>query len=642
MLGLDKIHPIMLTKIKLIDIFRLLIETVLIVALMPSAFADDLISNRSYWEDESGQATLAQAQASEFKKYSGVLSRGYTKSAVWIQLEITPNQNQKAEDKLILRIRPIYLDEITLYDPLDQSGKLRVTGDRTNYGEEEYKSLAHTFVIPAGDKTRHIWLRLKATSTSLISVEGFTAEEMLASEFKLMIGYCLVLSFIIIFLIVVFINWLNYREHLYAAFVVRHLLYLIYTASFFGFHRYAFNSVIDAIYLDLIYNWFVVAATAFSLWFERKFLQEYSPPKWANYVINILIVWSATTTTLLLFGKIQEALQLNMLLNGVGILVLFITASIFINDKKAKENQVSSLLKKRVVISYYAVITVLLLFSVLPSVGAMAGNEFSINGLVFYSLCSGVVMTVVMQLRANQLRQSNAQYQQDILLMSQQRELEKVRLEEQSQLLAMLMHEIKTPLAVIDLAQQATTDYEAQGYVARNVEIIKNILNRCLNADRVASGKLNANFQTVYIKDALNDLLEHYEVNARRIQIEINTKIKTLSTDFQCLQIILNNLLDNAIRYGDETQPITIQVVDKSDVKGTTGLAFIVANKTGIASWPDPQLVFQKYYRSTGAQAISGTGLGLFLVASMSKIIGGSCSYVPDDTQVRFELWIPT
>ena len=429
---------------------------------------------------------------------------------------------------------------------------------------------------------------------------------------------------------------------MYAAFVVRHLLYLIYTASFFGFHRYAFNSVIDARYLDLIYNWFVVGATAFSLWFERKFLQEYSPPKWANYVINILVVWSATAITLLLIGKIQEALQLNMLLNGVGIFVLFITAAIFIDDKKAKENQVSSLLKKRVVISYYAVITALLLFSVLPSVGAMAGNEFSINGLVFYSLCSGVVMTVVMQLRANQLRQSNAQYQQDLLLISQQRELEKVRLEEQSQLLAMLMHEIKTPLAVIDLAQQATTDYEAQGYVARNVEIIKNILNRCLNADRVASGKLNANFQTVYIKDALNDLIEQYEVDAKRIQIEINTKIKTLSTDFQCLQIILNNLLDNAIRYGDETQPITIQVVDKSDVKGTTGLAFTVANKTGIASWPDPQLVFQKYYRSTGAQAISGTGLGLFLVASMSKIIGGSCSYVPDDTQVRFELWIPT
>ena len=331
----------MYINFKFIDAFRHLIAVMLVIGSITAAFAGDLISRRSYWEDESGQATLAQAQTSEFKKYSGVLSRGYTKSAVWIKLEITPAQNQKAEDKLILRIRPIYLDEITLYDPLDQSGKLRVTGDRTNYGNEEYKSLAHTFVIQAGDKPRHIWLRLKATSTSLISVEAFTTDEMLASEFKLMIGYCLVLSFIIIFLIVVFINWLNYREHLYAAFVVRHLLYLIYTASFFGFHRYAFNSVIDARYLDLIYNWFVVGATAFSLWFERKFLQEYSPPKWANYVINILVVWSATAITLLLFGKIQEALQLNMLLNGVGIFVLFITASIFIDDKNAKKNQVA-------------------------------------------------------------------------------------------------------------------------------------------------------------------------------------------------------------------------------------------------------------------------------------------------------------
>jgi signal transduction histidine kinase len=619
-----------------------LIMLLCIFAILPSVFAKDLIVSRSYWEDTSNLATLEDAQKNNFQQYSGVLSRGYTQSAIWIQLEVSPSQGMKADYKLILRIRPIYLDEITLYDPLDTSGKLRVTGDRTNYSDEEYKSLAHTFVIPAGDKPRHIWLRLKATSTSLINVEAFTAEDMLAHEYKLLISYCLVLSLIVVFLVLVFINWLNYREYLYAAFVVRHVLYLIYTASFFGFHRYVLDGVVDAKFLDVIYNWFVVGATAFSLWFERKFLQEYSPPQWAKYVINGLILWSACAATLLLFGEIHQALKVNMLLNGVGIVVLFITASIFIDDKKAKEYQVSSLLKKRVVVGYYAAITALLMFSVLPYMGAMAGNEFSINGLVFYALCSGMVMTVLMQLRANQLRQTNAQYQQDLLLAGQHRELEKIRLEEQSQLLAMLMHEIKTPLAVIDLAQQATSDFEAQGYVARNVEIIKNILNRCLNADRVALGKLNANFQEVFINDLLDDLRAQHEAHANRIEIEVGSSIETLSTDYQCLQIILNNLVDNALRYGDEAQAVEIQIVDKFNAAGEAGIALTVANKTGIASWPDPELVFHKYYRSIGAQSISGTGLGLFLAASMSKIIGGSCAYVPDDTHVRFELWLPT
>ena len=629
-------------KTKHINIFRLLVLLTLMIASMTRAFADDLISSRSYWEDESNQASLTKAQVQVFKPYSNVLSRGYTQSAVWIQLKVSPQQGMNADDKLILRIRPIYLDEITLYDPLDSSGRQRAVGDRLNYHDEEYKSLTHTFVIPAGDQARYVWLRLKTTSTSLINVEAFTPLDMLASEYQLVIGYCLVLSLVLVFLIVVFINWINYRDTLYAAFVVRHALYFVYTASFFGFHRYLLDGVIDAKYLDLIYNWFVIGATGFSLWFETRFLREYAPPTWARYAMNSLLVWSACAATLLLFGEIHQALKINMMLNGVGIVVLLLVASVFIDDEKAKTHQVSSLLKKRVVVAYYASITALLLFSVLPYLGAIAGNEFSINGLVFYALCSGMVMTVLMQLRANQLRKTNIQYQQELVLASQHRALEKVRLEEQSQLLTMLMHEIKTPLSIIDLAQQATTDLEAQGYVARNVTIIKNILNRCLNADRIALGKLNVNLQSVAIDKLLNDLLELYAVERQRIKIQISPNISTIQIDEQCLQIILNNLLDNALRYGDALQPIQVQVARASNPEGKPGFVFTVINKTGMASWPDPDRVFHKYYRSAGAQAISGTGLGLFLVASLANILGGSCSYVPDDTHVRFELWLPT
>ncbi len=621
---------------------RILFVLTLMIASSAKAFAADLISSRSYWEDASNQASFAQAQAQDFESYSGVLSRGFSQSAIWIRLEVLPPLGAKADEKLILRIRPIYLDEITLFDPLDDSGDPRIVGDRSNYRDEEYKSLTHTFVIPAGNEARYVWLRLKTSSTSMINVEAFTPVDMLAREYQLLIGYCLVLSLVMVFLILVFINWLNYREPLYAVFVVRHLLYFVYTASFFGFHRYFLDGLVDAKFLDLIYNWVVVGTTGFSIWFESRFLREYSPPKWAKWTINSLLVWSACAATLLLFGEIQQALKINMLLNGVGIVVLLIVASAFIDDEKAKVHQVASLLKKRVVVTYYASITALLIFSVLPYVGAIAGNEFSINGLVFYALCSGMVMTLLMQMRANQLRKANIQYQQDLVLASQHRELEQKRLEEQSQLLTMLMHEIKTPLSVIDLAQQSTADLEAQGYVARNVKIIKNILNRCLNADRVALGKLNVNLQSVAIESMLIDLREQHTSDKHRIEIHISPEIKRISTDYQCLEIILNNLLDNALRYGDAAQPIQVNVARASNSEGAASICLTVSNKTGIASWPDPSRVFHKYYRSPGAQAISGTGLGLFLVASMAKILGGTCTYAPDETNVRFELWLPS
>jgi len=206
---------------------------------------------------------------------------------------------------------------------------------------------------------------------------------------------------------------------------------------------------------------------------------------------------------------------------------------------------------------------------------------------------------------------------------------------------ANVSHELKTPLSVIDLAQQMTTDLETQGHVAKNVSIIKNILNRCLNADRIALGKLDIDVQAVSIDNMLDELREQHATDAHRIQVDILTEISTVRTDYQCLQIILNNLLDNALRYGDAVQPVQIQVTDMTYADGLRGIVITVINKTGIASWPDPERVFHKYYRSTGAQSISGTGLGLFLVASIAKMIGGSCRYAPDDTHVRFELWLP-
>ena len=618
--------------------------TLLILCGLPfsTAHAQDHIISRAYWEDTSGQASAAQANVQTFTAYQDVLSKGYTNSAIWIRLEIKPDVHTAADGKLILRIRPIYLDELTLYDPLDTSDIPRMTGDRTNYTEEEYESLTHTFVIPEGDKPRFLLLRLKTTSTTLVHIEALSADDMLHSEIHMMLSYYFVLSLIAVFLILVFINWLNYKDSLYALFVVRHAIYFVYSASFFGFHRLLLGDLIEARILDIGYNWLVIGATGFSIWFETRLLREYSPPNWAKKILNGLLAWSAIAALILLFGEARLALKINMMLNGIGIIVLLVTAFIFIDDGKAHKSRVSSLLKKKVLVSYYLTLTAFIWLSVMANLGGVGGNAFSTYGLVFYALYSGVVMTVLMQLRANQLRNTNIQFAQDLLLSEQQVELEILRREEQSQLLTMLMHEIKNPLTVIDLAQHADNDQEAKNYIRRNVSIIKNILDRCLNADRISIGKLNVKKQDVDVHELLRTLIAQQAAGSQEIMLHTPSNAVNIHTDYQCLRIILSNLIDNALRYGVQLQAIEVFVSNKNNATGNKGLSIIVANKPGIASWPEPEKVFQKYYRSTGAKSISGTGLGLFLVASISKIIGATCDYIPDETSVRFELWLPT
>ena len=608
--------------------------------LLPAMAADHIV-HRAYWEDPTGDLPFESVAAQEFTPYDGVLSRGFTPAAVWLRLEVVPPPGMSTQDSLVLRIRPVYLDEVRLYDPLDTSGKVRVVGDRTNYSDEEYKSLTHTFVIPGGDQPRQIWLRLKTSSTSLIAVEALTRQEMAEAEIRLLASNFVVMALIAVFLILVFINWMNAREFLYSVFLVRHGVYLIFTACFFGLHRVVFDGVVDATRLDTIYNWLVIGATGLSLFFEFIFLSEYALPRWARYVIYAMLAWSGCVAVLMACGQVLWALKANMVLNGSGAIGLLLLAQLCICDRKFTPDN-AALLPKKWVVAYYFSIAALLAFSVLPYVGALAGNAFSINGLVMYALCSGTIMTVLMQLRANQLRQVNMRFAQDLLLSEQQVNFEKIRLEEQSQLLTMLMHELKTPLSVIDLAQQSTTDLQAKDYLSRNVTVIKNILDRCVNTDRVASGQIQLDPQPVHLRSLLDQLISDHPTGRVEMHWHLSEPAMHLNTDYQCLQIILKNLLDNALRYGDENQPVAITVEEQCDAVGKPGVSLTVANKTGLAAWPDPDKVFKKYYRSPGAKMISGTGLGLFLVQSVVRIIGGTCTYAPDDTHVRFKLWLPT
>jgi signal transduction histidine kinase len=606
------------------------------------AVAHDHITQRAYWEDASGQASVEQARTQTLTPYDGVLSRGYTTSAIWVQLHIDPEGHQAANDKLVLRIRPIYLDEITLYDPLDTSGQVRQTGDQISYSAEEFKSLSHTFVVPAGTAPRMVWLRLKATSTTLMHIEALSIDEMQIDEHRLLVTYYSVLALILVFLLVVLINWINYREFLYAAFVARNVIYFIYAGAFFGFHRYLLSDHIDAHTIDYLYNWLIVGTTAFSFWFETRFLSEYAPPRWAKNIFYGMYFWSLTSAVLLASGRTNLALWVNMMLNGAGILILLLLSILFIDDHhKADGYPTASLLKKKFVVGYYLILTALLTFSILPYLGSMAGSEFSANGLVYYALISGLVMTLLLQLRANQMRKAHRQFEQALLLSQQQVEFEKIRREEQSQMLTMLMHELKNPLAVIDLAQQTSSDADTQDYVTRNVSIIRNVLDQCLSADRLSDGKLTIQKQPWDVIELVDDAIEQYPELIQRVVVSSSGAIKTIHTDYECLHIVLNNLLQNALRYGDADQPIEVSIDAGPHPSGVTGACITVSNKPGIASWPDNDKVFQKYYRSTGAKSISGTGLGLFLVRSICTLLGGTCTYEPDDTHVRFKVWLP-
>ena len=122
--------------------------------------------------------------------------------------------------------------------------------------------------------------------------------------------------------------------------------------------------------------------------------------------------------------------------------------------------------------------------------------------------------------------------------------------------------------------------------------------------------------------------------------LQAQAALPHLLTDLQLLHIVLSNLLDNARRYSDPLTPITV-TVSQARHEDRSGMRICVSNTPGLAGWPDAQQVFSKYYRASGAQSDSGSGLGLFLARQLVQTLRGTLSYVPTLQRVEFVLWLP-
>jgi signal transduction histidine kinase len=610
---------------------------------LPCLAAQDHILDRAFWTDTTGTASFDQARSADYTPYTGVLSKGFSRHVQWIKLRVDGAQ-PGTTDSLVLRIRPVFLDHITLYDPVDLvEGKVaRSTGDRSPFSTTELESLNHTFVIPAQPTSRDVWLRLSTSSTQLMHVEALTSRDMLRDEHFLWLAYSALLAVLFSCLLWVFISWLQDRDPVNGVFVLRQIVLWLYTASYLGYHRILMAGVLEPPAQDFFYNSLVLLTTALSVLFEYRFLREYLMPHWGHWLFRALLLSSGVAMGLLIAGATRSALSLNMVLNAVALLSMLMVAWRVRLPHSGDSQTHSYQLPKFAVVSYYIVLIAVLALSILPSLGVLQGNMLAIYGVLLYGLFSGLFMTSLLIVRSRQLERIRLEVANNLFLSREQLAIEQKRRQDQTQLLSMLMHELKTPLAVIDMAVSTRTpDAQTSNYVTCAVSNIKGILDRCIQTDRMVEREFKLQLQIVHLSDQLQQWLLDRPESAERITAQIELKLQ-LSSDMQCIQIIVNNLIDNAFKHGDAQAAVQISLGGQVSHDGQAGVVVSVSNRPGSSGWPDAEKLFGKYYRSTSAQRASGTGLGLYLSHKLAAQLGGALRYRPNPEHIRFELWLPT
>lgn len=622
-----------------------LIRLGLLATLMLSgvAWAKDHILEKAYWTDVHATATFEQARAATYTPYGGVLGKGFGPQAQWIRLKIGAVPAD-GPNTLVLRIRPVFLDSITLYDPaeLAQGRAARATGDRTPLDSSEFESLHHTFVIPAQQVPREVWLRLVSTSTQLIHVEALTPREMLREEHGLWLVYSGLLALIFSSLVWVLMAWLRDHDVVNGTFVLRQSVLLVYTACYLGYHRLMLSPWLAPSAQDALYSWLVLLTTGLSTAFEYRFLSEYTLPRWGHVLMRGLLGCSALAMLLMLLGRQPQALYLNTFVVAATLSAMFLISLRLRPRPPSIEQPDAYQLPQKALVVYYLLILAVLAITLLPALVGVQGSTLSIYGVLLYGLVSGLLMSILLVVRSRQMERIRREVANSLFLSREQLAQETRRRQDQSQLLNMLMHELKTPLAVIELAlRDRVAGDKAQGYVGRAIDNMKSILNRCVQTDRLVDRPFEVQRQRFDLAQQLRQWLQDHKPAEDRLLLQ-SVPSAVVETDLQCVQIITGNLIENALQYGDPLQAVRVSLMAHTRADGRAGLCLQVCNSQGNAGRPDADKLFTKYYRSAPAQRQSGTGLGLYLSHNLAQQIGGELRYQPTDQHICFELWLPT
>jgi len=215
---------------------------------------------------------------------------------------------------------------------------------------------------------------------------------------------------------------------------------------------------------------------------------------------------------------------------------------------------------------------------------------------------------------------------------SELRRLETLRQE----FVANVSHELKTPLAVIKVCVEtlldgAVEDVDGRGHFLKQIEDQGNRLHALiidlLALARVESGSEVFDFQEIDLAESIADCMERLDARAKArgqtLAVDIHTSKggTTIWADHESIRQILDNLVDNAIKYTPENGNVKVTLIPE----GNRLRLAVKDNGIGIPHEDLPR-IFERFYRVDRARSreMGGTGLGLSIVKHLVQSMHGT------------------
>ena len=252
-------------------------------------------------------------------------------------------------------------------------------------------------------------------------------------------------------------------------------------------------------------------------------------------------------------------------------------------------------------------------------------NQFTTAIARFYSLQKVYTTNQALLEKSRQLQES----------LRKEQEMRKM----QNEFIALVSHEFKTPLQIIDSTREnivrkiknlnINDESVDKGFerIKLGVQRMNGLINSTLNLAKLESqeGKLKVNIQKINFKKTLEENIEKSRniANSRNILINLNFdgQADDIQSDPLLIEHILNNVISNAVKYSLDNSVVDIFVkVNQQNLE-----IKVRDHGIGIAK-SDIENIGQKFFRASNSMSVAGTGIGIYLTKNFVNLLNGSFS----------------
>ena len=201
----------------------------------------------------------------------------------------------------------------------------------------------------------------------------------------------------------------------------------------------------------------------------------------------------------------------------------------------------------------------------------------------------------------------------------------------QTELITNVSHDIKTPLTSIInyvdlLGKEKLENAKAKEYLevlARQSQRLKKLLQDLLDASKASTGNVELHMEQVNACVLLNQTVGEFQEKLMNAGIELNIKVPQeeihINADSRYLWRVFDNLMNNICKY---SQPNTRAYINLEKIGDNTVISFLNISKEPLNI--SSEELMQRFVRGDSSRNTEGSGLGLSIAQSLTKLMGGT------------------